>query len=184
MGYSISVKFNSEQDATKMFNFLNQSNDKIQAYFQKSSSVSDHHLSFNTGNDLSSYAPSEDKNLYVSSHSSLITPLLFQLYIWMACLAGEKDINGNPYVVVDTDKLTIVNIDSLNSEELTKNKNILSKNGLHFKNDLNPSLVLKTLKFLSGETKRFNEFNNFLGELQQDYASYVNTSELKVRPSI
>lgn len=180
MGYSISVKFNNKEEASTMLSFLSHSREKIQSHLEQSSSISDQHLSFNTGDDISNYGPDKDKELYVSTHSSLITPLMFQLYIWMANLSDAKDKNGKSFIVVDQDILPISDIGTMTDEEIKNSRDILSHNGLHFKRKDNSSVIMKTIRYLSGENKRFNEFNNALNELKEEYIKYKKKDTPKV----
>lgn len=169
MGYSISVKFNNENDAKEMLNFLNNSMVKIKPHLEKSRSISDQHLSFVTGDNLSVYAPSKKQELYVSSSVSLFTARIFQIYIWIACMNGAKNKDGNPYIILDKDELPILNCANLTENEMKTSKEILSKNGVHFKKYDEPSNILKILKYLSGESKRFAEFNKELIQIREDF---------------
>ena len=184
MSYSISVKFNNEKETQTMFNFLNEVQPKIKKNLDKSTHIDDQYFYFNTGKDISVYAPSVDKNLYISTHASLITPMMFQLYIWMACLSNAKE-NNKPFIVLDEDKLVIDDMNTMSKEEIKYNKNILSSNGLHYKNFDNKSTILKTLTYFTGEKKEFNSFNSFLSELTNEFLEYKNKTENKPKkPSI
>lgn len=147
--------------------------EKIKPFFSRSDIVADQFFypdNLDNGRGVSVYAPNEEREKFVSSNVSQITPRMFQLYIWMANLSNYKE-NNKSFFFYDNEKVVLTDIKGMTNEEIEKNRDVLIKDGCHFKRER--TMFQKIIGVMSGETKEFKNFNETLSSLTNEYKAYI-----------
>jgi hypothetical protein len=178
MGYTISVKFKTEQEQDKMENFLKSQSDILNKMnmLEHGSLTNGFHLGkIDPG---SGYAPKQ-KNL-LGCHVSLTPRYIWDLCAWMAVKADCKDKKSDLFFYYDSKKM-LVTFDSNN----TKNT-VVEESGVpvydpsEFKKE---GLAMFMIHYLRGEQKKRKEILGLFVELNDKWnqfnLQYENPSQLK-----
>lgn len=116
MGYAISVKFKTVDECQKMLDFLNSDLAKpvLEKIFPENSgcdlqmTIPFSWLCFGTGDSLSNYAPSSNKDKRISTKQTMISISLYHLFIWMANKSKYRDKNGKACFWYDDEKQVLI----------------------------------------------------------------------------
>lgn len=162
MGYSISVRFSSSDEADKMSKFL-MSNQDLLLEMQKleSPALVSYFNNIPSREDNLPYAP--EKNNLLGFHGTGIPRYIWNLCAWMTVKSSFRDKNNKLYFYYDEEKM-IVSFDEKNTQDT-----IVNQEGIRIE-VVNKNISAFMYKFLVGDYK--DEQRKILEELNTRWITY------------
>lgn len=181
MGYTVSVKFKTEQERDKMENFLNSQSDLL----NKMDMVEHGYLTncFQLGkiDPGSGYAPRQ-KNL-LGTHVTVTPRYIWDLCSWVAVKADCKDKKGDLFFYYDSKKMQITFDINNKQNTVVQESGIPVYDSNEFKKE---GLAMLMINYLKGEQKKrkeivelFSELNNKWNEFNLQYEAPPTTKKNK-----
>lgn len=162
MGYSISVRFSSSDEADKMSKFL-MSNQDLLLEMQKleSPALVSYFNNIPSREDNLPYAP--EKNNLLGFHGTGIPRYIWNLCAWMTVKSSFRDKNNKLYFYYDEEKM-IVSFDEKNTQDT-----IVNQEGIRIE-VVKKNISAFMYKFLVGDYK--DEQRKILEELNTRWITY------------
>jgi hypothetical protein len=177
MGYTVSVKFKTEQERDKMESFLNSQSDILNKMNMLEYGRFTNTFHLEKLEPGSGYAPKQ-KNL-LGTHVKITPQYIWDLCAWMAVKAESKDKKENIFFYYDSKKM-LVTFDPNNKQNtVVKENGIPVYNSDDFKQE---GLAMLMIHYMRGRQKRRKETIELFVELNDKWNEYNLQNEVTERP--